>query len=501
MSKLQSKLANLPAQAGVYYHLDEKGDIIYVGKAANLKARVRQYFQSAAWERGDIRARNLRDKIADVQWTVTDNALQALFLESEMIKRYQPRYNFLERNVLGESWIYVLIFFKLPNPSLRLVRDLDASEQEVEILGPYLDGRALKKALKYLRRSFPYSTHKTLPRQACLDYHLGLCPGPETADFKASAARRNLKSLTACLKGRQRQLLSELKKEMKSFAKSCDYEQAAKIRDQITALEDFRQGLIFKDLDRLPALAQDQALRDLRQLFNLSALPHRIEAYDISHISGRYTSASMVVAIGGLLRPDLGRRFKSAYLANDDFAQIRLVMRRRFASRSLSQTPPDLILIDGGRGQVSSVQKVLSELQLEIPVIGLAKKREEIIFSPQYLKLNQAKLQQLKGELQESANFVKLKLDAKMPIVKFLQRLRDASHRSAWSYHNYLQTKAQTASPLLTLPGFGLKTYQKLMKRFGSLSALKRAPAAELEALLNRSQQRVLAAYFKDLKQ
>ena len=288
---------------------------------------------------------------------------------------------------------------------------------------------------------------------------------------------------------------------MKNFAKSCDYEQAARIRDQITALEDFRQGLIFKDLDRLPALAQDQALRDLRQLFNLSALPRRIEAYDISHISGRYTSASMVVAIGGLLRPDLGRRFKSAYLANDDFAQIRLVMRRRFASRSLSQTPPDLILIDGGRGQVSSVQKVLSELQLEIPVIGLAKKREEIIFSPQYLNLNQAKLQQLKGELQASANFVKLQLDAKTPIVKLLQRLRDASHRSALSYHNYLQTRAQTASPLLTLPGFGLKTYQKLMKRFGSLSALKQAPAAELEALLNRSQQRVLAAYFKDLKQ
>ena len=184
MSKLQSKLANLPAQAGVYYHLDEKGQIIYVGKAANLKARVRQYFQSGAWERGDIRARNLRDKIADVQWTVTDNALQALFLESEMIKRYQPRYNFLERNVLGESWIYVLIFFKMPNPSLRLVRDLDASEQEVEILGPYLDGRALKKALRYLRRSFPYSTHKTLPRQACLDYHLGLCPGRRQSIFK-----------------------------------------------------------------------------------------------------------------------------------------------------------------------------------------------------------------------------------------------------------------------------------------------------------------------------
>ena len=229
MEVLERKLAELPPLPGIYYHLDGRQRIIYVGKAANLKARVRQYFQPGAADRADIRARNLRASIRDIQWTVTENALQALFLESEMIKRYQPKYNFLERNVLGESWVYVLIILKGPNPGLRIIRELSGGE-EGEILGPYLDGRALRKALRYLRRSFPYSTHKLVPRSACLDYHLGLCPGPGTADFDASAARTDLRRLAACLNGRQSQLLTRLKRGMVRLAKERAYEEAAKTR-------------------------------------------------------------------------------------------------------------------------------------------------------------------------------------------------------------------------------------------------------------------------------
>ena len=499
MTDLQIKLAKLPSAAGIYYHLDAEGRVIYVGKAANLRVRVRHYFQPAAAARADERSRLLRQRIADVRWTTTDNPLQALFLESEMIKRYQPRYNFLERNVLGESWLYVLIRLKGSNPGLLITRE-PATAGEGEILGPYLDGRALRKALRYLRRSFPYSTHKTLPRSACLDHHLGLCPGPETAAFEAGFAKANLRHLSACLKGRQGALLVRLRHEMAARSDAADFEAAARLRDQITALKNFSQSIVFKDLDRLPALSQDRALNDLRRLFGLARPPERIEAYDISHISGSHTAASMVVAIGGLLMPAEGRRFKAA-AGNDDFGQIRAVMRRRFTSRSLAAARPQLILIDGGRGQVSSVQRVLDELRLEIPVIGLAKKREEIVFDSRRRKVEQAELERLGGSLVEGANFTLLQLDAKTALVQFLQRLRDASHRSALSYHNHLQAKASTASPLLGLPGFGPKTYAKLMRRFGSLAGLRRAPAPELDGLLNAAQRRVLAVYLKELRQ
>ena len=498
MEVLERKLADLPTLPGVYYHLDGRQRIIYVGKAANLKARVRQYFQPGAAIRADVRARNLRASIRDIQWTVTENALQALFLESEMIKRYQPKYNFLERNVLGESWVYVLIILKGPNPGLRLIRELSGGE-EGEILGPYLDGRALRKALRYLRRSFPYSTHKLVPRSACLDYHIGLCPGPETADFDPAAARTDLRRLATCLKGRQSQLLARLKRQMVRLAKERAYEEAAKTRDQIQALENFRASLVFKDLDRLPALGQDRALNDLRQLFNLKAFLQRIEAYDISHTGGSHVTASMVVALGGLLRPAEGRRFKAERSANDDFGQIRAVMRRRFGSRSLREHP-DLILIDGGRGQVGSVLAVLDELGLSIPVLGLAKKKEEIIFVPDRLVLDGAKLDRLGGSLKEGKNFASLSLGLNTDVVKFLQRLRDASHRSALGYHNYLRSKASTSSPLLGLPGIGPRTYKKLLGRFGSLAGVRRAGPDELAAVLNRAQLLNLNRYLEETR-
>ena len=496
MADLKTKLARLPSAAGVYYHLDADGRIIYVGKAANLRSRVRHYFQAGAAARADERSLRLRQKIADVRWTVTDNPLQALFLESEMIKRYQPRYNFLERNVLGESWLYVLIRSKGPHPGLLVTRE-PAAAGDGEVLGPYLDGRALRKALRYLRHSFPYSSHKSPPRSACLDYHLGLCPGPETPGFEASAARADLRHLKACLQGRQGGLLVRLKRQMAARSAEADFEAAARLRDQIAALENFSQGIVFRGLDRLPAAGQDQALNDLRRLFKLARLPERIEAYDISHISGSHVAASMVVAIGGLLRPAEGRRFK-AEAGNDDFGQIRAVMRRRFSSRSLAAARPQLILIDGGRGQVSSVQRVLDELRLDIPVIGLAKKREEIVFDKRRLKADPAELARLGGRLEEGANFSLLRLEAKTALVQLLQRLRDASHRSALGYHNRLQTKASTASPLLELPGFGPKTYAKLMRRFGSLAGLRRAAPAELAGLLNAGQRRTLETYFKE---
>ncbi|MYB39709.1 excinuclease ABC subunit UvrC [Candidatus Saccharibacteria bacterium] len=489
---LRRKLADLPVRPGVYYHLDKGGRIIYVGKAANLRARVRHYFQAASST--DRKTSKLRERIADVRWTLTDDPLQALFLEGEMIKRYQPKYNVLQRNTRSDDWHYVQCNLKAPNPYLTVTRNVDVGE-DLLTLGPYLDGRALRKALRYLRRDFPYSTHKVLPRKACLDYHLGLCPGPETAGFDLAAAKVDLRRLLACLSGRRSQLVGRLRSAMKTQAAAQRYEAAAKLRNQIAALEDFARSNIFTDSGQKPYLGQDQALADLQSLFGLAAEPRRIETYDISHISGRYTAASMVVAEDGLIRPALSRRFKSPLAGNDDFGQIRAVMKRRFTSKSLREIRPDLILIDGGKGQVSSVLQVLDGLDLEIPVIGLAKKREQVIFRAGRLNLDADQLRRLGGSAEDSPAFTTLNLNPNTPLLKLLQRLRDASHRSALAYHNYLQGRDQVASGLLGIEGIGEKTYRKLIKRFGSLAGLRTAEEAELAAVLNRRQLAALKAY------
>ena len=190
MTALQTKLKELPTCPGIYYHLDAQDQIIYIGKASNLRQRVRSYFQ----ETNSRKNYQLQGQIADIKWRVTENALQALFLESEMIKRYQPKYNVLEKNVLGDSWVYVKLSFESSHPHLLLVQDIDEAESST-YLGPYLDAQALKRVLKYLRLSFPFSMHKTLPTRTCLDYHLGLCSGPETKNFNSKEACLNLRHL------------------------------------------------------------------------------------------------------------------------------------------------------------------------------------------------------------------------------------------------------------------------------------------------------------------
>ena len=492
--QLAGKLSQLPHAAGIYYHLDSNNQIIYVGKATNLRQRVRQYFhhpQSLKLSPKDIQ---LRIQISDVKWRVTDNALQALFLESEMIKRYQPKYNVLSRNPSFDNWYYLGFNFQPANPHLIITRSI-AQLEDYDCLGPYLEGAILKKILKYLRKNFPFSTHKKLPPKACLDYHLGLCPGPETDKFEASVAVANLKALKTILKGNQRQLIIALKQDMHKAATNLEFEVATKLRNQIQSLRDFRQSLVFKDLSSLNA-SGDQALEDLQALMNLKHPLARIETYDISHISGSYTTASMIVAQNGIVQPALSRRFKSHLAGNNDIAQIEDIIKRRFQMKSLKHLKPDLIIIDGGRGQVSAVIKALRLVGQAIAVIGLAKKKEQIVLHNQ-TDFNNQKLIQLKGEAMTSVNFTIINLPHQTDLIKLMQRLRDASHRKAVQYHNQLMSKAQITSELLNLPMIGPKTYQKLIKQFGSVANMNKATDVQLATILNTTQLKVVRDYLK----
>ena len=485
-----AKPTKIPAKPGVYFHKDNQAKIIYVGKAARLNARINQYFQAASLRTADAKTKALVAAIAGTDWIETDSELEAVFLEAEMIKRYKPHYNILERD--DKAWQYVRIDRQSPYPSLTITRN--PLDDKARYYGPYVNSYSLRRALKYLRKVFPYSTHKQLPSRACLDHHLGLCPGPETDQFDLASYRQDLSRLGAYLTGKRRHLVKTLTAEMKLAAAHKNYELAARRRDQLRALSYLNQQTIFGDKENLD-LSKDHALDDICRLFKLKSPPRRIEGYDVSHMSAQHTVASMVVFLNGVSSKSDYRRFKLRLPGNDDFAHIAEVVGRRFQSqRSRGWPAPDLVLIDGGPGQLSSALAVAPEAKALF--LGLAKKQEQIIVARQ-TKIDQASLARLAGRQVTKPSFISLELPRDSHLLKLLQRIRDESHRFAVSYHSLLKRQAQTKSQLTDIPTIGPATRRKLLKAFGSLKAIKQASQSELVKVVGQRRAEALASYLK----
>ena len=471
MSGLDKKLKSLPAGPGVYLYKNAAGKIIYVGKAAVLKNRVRQYFQAS--RNRDPKTELLIKQIADIDWIETETELDALFLEAELVKRYLPRFNIELRD--DKSQLYVRIDRQSRFPYVSYTRR--PLDDRAEYFGPYQSGFGVKRALKYLRKIFPYSTHVTLPKRVCLQYHLGLCPGVEEGKISEQDYRQNLSKLIMYLKGQRVQLMKEVEREMKAAAKDQDFERAAALRNQLLALKALRRQVVFGDREFMD-ISKDEGLAQLQELIGLPHPPRRIEGYDISHMSGTDTVASMVVFSGGLPDKSQYRKFKMRVAGNDDFAHMREAISRRFSGRHLNWPLPDLILIDGGKGQLASAQGALREAGQNLPAIGLAKRRETIIVKT--------------GEDYET-----IQLPATAPAIKLLQRIRDESHRFAVSYHSTLKTKRQSASLLNDIPGIGPATRKKLLMTFGSLRGVNQARQWELERAIGNKKAALVKQYLR----
>lgn len=490
---LEEKLKELPKQPGVYFHKDKSGKIIYVGKAAVLRNRVRQYFQAS--RNRDPKTVLLVADIADTDWQVVDSEVEALFLEAEMIRRYMPKYNILLRD--DKSMTYLRLNFKDKYPSLTYTRR--PIDDGAEYYGPYLSALSLKKALKYLRRAFPYSTHTVLPKRACLQVHLGICPGPETGTLDENAYKASLKKLVRVLKGQRKSLILELEKEMKAYAKNVEFEKAAQTRNQLFALKNLGQQIIFSDKEFLD-ISKDHALVELTQLLGLKKPPRRIEGFDISHMSGTDTVASMVVFTNGASDKTNYRKFKMRVPGNDDFAHMREVMTRRFSDKNIkSWGMPDLLLIDGGKGQLESALSVLREKGIKIPAVGLAKKYEEIVIKNDwpFVALNQQVIIKLRGFSKVSDDFTLVDLPNNTNIIKLLQRVRDESHRFAVSYHTVLKRSRQTKSALEDIPGIGSATKKKLLKAFGSAKGVAEASEEEVSKVVGLQKAQKITKYLK----
>lgn len=493
---LAAKLKTLPNKPGVYFHKDAAGAIIYVGKAAILRNRVRQYFQKSRTR--DPKTEALVAEIFDTDWMIVDSEIEALFLEAEMIRRYMPRYNILLRD--DKSMVYIRIDYASEYPTVGTTRrPLDDGAQ---YYGPYLSAMSVRQALKSLRHVFPFATRRIGgQKRASLSYHLGLDPGLEEGKTSLDEYRANLRKLTAVIQGKRKTIDRELEKEMKTAAQSQDFERAARLRNQLFALRNLHTQIIFSDKEFLD-ISKDHALNELVDLLGLSAFPRRIEGYDISHMQGTNVVASMVVFTNGVSDKREYRKFKTKKEHNNDFYNMNETIRRRLSDKNVkSWGKPSLLLIDGGKGQLDAAIRARDEQGFQsLPSIGLAKREEQIVIhkTESNVTLDENVLHKLGGFATETEDFVLVNVPHSSNLVKLLQRIRDESHRFAVTYHSVLKTKAQTASVFDDIPGIGPVTRKKLLKAFGSRQGILQTPQIEIAKLVGPAKAQMIQRYLRD---
>ena len=422
-------LNKIPETSGVYLFKNGKGEIIYIGKAVNLKNRVRSYFQKKLLI---LKTKELVKNTASFEIIKTESEFEALLLEAKLINKFRPKYNSLSKD--DKHPLYIEIS-REKFPKIRTVRKI---EKKSLFFGPFPDSRAVNDSLKFLRRLFPYCTEKRIGKKACFYSHLGLCdPCPNLISQKkgqlykkmSKLYQNNVSKIKKILQGRHREVLRTLGREMNEYAKKRQFEKAAErkeIIEKLTYLMTKRRSV--SSYIENPNLYQDLRMTEAKKLGELLHIraPKRIEGYDISNLGGVLAAGSLVVFVNGEPDKSLYRRFKiKTKNTADDFAMLKEVLKRRLRKKEWNY--PDLILVDGGEGQLSSVQAALNELKAVIPIVGLAKKFEEIVV--------------LDAKNPNAPFFYRLKVAKSNPALSLLQRVRDEAHRFARKYHLFLREK------------------------------------------------------------
>jgi excinuclease ABC subunit C len=465
--RIRDKLSQLPHKPGVYLMRDRFGTVIYVGKARALRKRVSQYFHPSRRHGWDLKLAALIEAIEDFDVHVVKSEPEALLLEGKLIKEFKPRYNVSFRDDKNFLLIKVNLNDPIPRFALTRVRQQDGAKY----FGPFVSSGACRRTITMLRKKFNLRGCRPLkPTERdykhCLYGHLQHCSAPCVGKVTLDDYRQQVAKASDYLEGQAGEWEKELETEMKKAAESLDYEKAARYRDMISDLrETTRRSRKFTRMPvKLPgAIDTGRDLIALAQALNLAAPPERIEGFDISNISGTFMVASMVSFLDG--KPDRARyrRFRmKSVLAQDDFACMAETVRRRYSRLKRESRPmPDLILIDGGKGQLGMACRELAKLGLEhLPVIGLAKEFEEIY---------------------QPGKRTPLRLGLDSGALKLLQRVRDESHRFANTYNAELRLKKISESILDELPGIGSSRKAALLKKFGSVQQLRKASLEDIQ--------------------
>ncbi len=404
---LKDKIKEFPILSGVYLMKNKEGQIIYVGKAVNLRKRVQSYFRH-----NEILSKTSRLvlDIDSIDYIETNSEAEALILEASLIKKYQPKYNIDLRD--DKSYPFIEIT-KEDFPRIAIVRPRIKKEKAL-YYGPYTNPLLIRKALDLIRKIFHFCVCRSFPKKECFDYHLGLCDAPCVGRIGKKDYHKIIKNIRLILEGKKDRLIQELRKEMENLSKEKKFEEAGKIRDQLQALGALFSGT--KDVNYYKEAEQ------IQRVLNLPKAPVRIEAFDISNIMGAQAVGSMVSFLDG--KPDKSnyRRFKIKQVTGiDDFKMIGEVVRRRYSRlKDDNMTFPDLILIDGGKGQLKAAYQELKGLNVDIPIISLAKREEEV-----FVPFKQSPIILSKDSLG----------------LKLLQRVRDEAHRFAVKYHRALRSR------------------------------------------------------------
>jgi excinuclease ABC subunit C len=516
---IHKKLGTLPHKPGIYLMKDRFGTVIYVGKARDLRKRVSQYFQPSRRLGWDLKFRALIEAICDFDFHVVRSEPEALLLEGKLIKEFHPRYNISFR----DDKRFLLLKVNLNDPIPRFTLTRIKQDDGARYFGPFPDSGALHSTLALVRRQFHLRGCRPLtPTERdyrhCLYAHLKYCTAPCITNVTREQYLDQVRAACDFLAGQCEEMREQLEAEMKKASAGQKYERAAELRDLLSDLK--RTTRKTEKFERIPyslppTIDPEKDLAELAEVLGLSVPPQRIEGFDISNISGTFAVASMVRFRKG--RPDRAnyRRFKiKTVVGQDDFASMAEVVRRRYTrllregerpreprsdeggeaipqelqrlvdetsarvrrgrkgsesrlqavpdrlKQELQTNLPDLILIDGGKGQLNVACEELAKLGLEkIPVIGLAKEFEEI-YRP--------------------GDSTPLRLGLDHPVVKLLQRIRDESHRVANSYNAQLRIKKISESILDDFPNIGDRRKAALLKKFGSVQRMRMATVEQI---------------------
>ena len=421
-----NKIKKLPKSPGVYIFKNKNRAVLYVGKATNLRDRVRSYFFFTSKKVSSF-GRPVDyaiGQIADIKVIRTDTVLEAYILEQDLIKKFQPKYNAMGRDdksfsyvvLAKEKWPRFLILrktelSKFPN---KKIQNTKHQIQFARIFGPYTSKKQIEIALKILRKIFPYHSKPQKSEKGCLDFQIGLCPGPHDGKISRADYLKNIRGIIMILKGKKKGLIKKLEMEMKDYSKICEYEKAAEIRNKIFALKHIRDiALIAKDDDKSRILSAGWRTE------------FRIEAYDISNISGQYAVGSMIVLEGEESKRSEYRKFRIKNIQGvDDIGMMREVLNRRFHN---SWPKPDLLLLDGGLGHLHMAERLLRRLNLNIVLVAVAK-------GPERKKL----------EINYNAN-LQINTDPRIANIinnrNLIKQIMDEAHRFAITYHKKVRRR------------------------------------------------------------
>jgi excinuclease ABC subunit C len=466
---IKEKLRALPDQPGVYLMRDRSGRIIYIGKAASLRSRVRHYFQQATLRSADPKLRGLIRGIADLDVISVRTEAEAILTESRLIKEFRPRYNVLFRD--DKRFLMLRIHLNDPWPRFEPCR-LDRKDGAL-YFGPYTNSQAAHAALDFVQRRF--GIRECRPRLPGPDDHrhchadiVRYCTAPCIGRITPDEYRARVMEAVAFLRGERPELLKEVEAQMREAAGKREYEEAAALRDTLLLLRRAirERALGVGQLHLKPDDAK-AGLLELQKALDLPGPPRLIECFDVSNISGTHAVASMVVAVDGLPARNRYRRFRiKTVLGSDDPAMMAEVIRRRYRRAIDEKHPlPDLILVDGGLTQLRAARDELKALGLgHLSSAGLAKRFEEI-------------------HVDTSLKADPVRLSRESFALRVLQQIRDEAHRFALDYHRRLRARRIRDSLLDEIEGIGEKRKELLLSRFGSVTRLARADESTIASL------------------